>query len=730
MFSPAPYGRAAISFKGGRFPPEPVLTDPSPTPPPAPPEGGGVSSPAGTQVLSRELSAFLVEFSIALHKNQMYPPGHPHLNTALIGFNERIHALLASRPSISIGVARKQLVIEGVATDPDNPLLRELALKLHRHQLGAVKFMPEVQDFEVAEFLALLVQDPYLATEPLGRPADGNLRKWENIWLFPLAYDQLELIEGSEEDGPAGPADRGRGGQLWVGLASAALASDTEGLHPAPAAADPSEVAKAIDEHQGEKTYDQVIVGYMLQIADELKANPNPEGSVLNRRVSRLVSSLRPETLKRLLEMGGDTHQRSKFVLDATQGMAIDAVMELVKAAADAGSQNMSTSLVRLLNKLAVHAEAGDAVETRAGANRELREHVRKLVTGWDLDDPNPNAYTDILEQMSRDRPERATRGGDHEAEPERLIQMAVEVDALGETVINAVDRLVKERRMGLALDILEKPPRRNETSLTLLDYLVTPDRLRALLADETEIDFDLVDRVARRLGAAAAEPLLDAYAAAEQRNVRRKLHDRVTTIGAGIGPQVVARLTGTPWYVQRNMLTLLASMPAWPAGFDPTGWTRHEDARVRREAYRLLFRVDDRRATALMEAVADDDEGIERMALAAATEGCPPALGTTLERIATDPARSDEVRALALRALATLRRPESLPILLQAAATKGGFLRRARLQPKGPEMLAALSGLMQYWADDEDAATVLALAAASEDGQVRNAVRRKGGKR
>jgi len=136
------------------------MTDPTAAPPPV----GGPAAPAqaAPQVLSRDLSTFLVEFSIALHKNQMYPPGHPHLNTALVGFNDRIRQLLASRPSISIGVARKQLVIEGVATDPENPLLRELALKLHRHQLGAVKIMPEVQDFEVAEFLAQLVQDPYL----------------------------------------------------------------------------------------------------------------------------------------------------------------------------------------------------------------------------------------------------------------------------------------------------------------------------------------------------------------------------------------------------------------------------------------------------------------------------------------------------------------------------------------------------------------------------------------
>jgi hypothetical protein len=703
------------------------LTDPTKDPPP--PAGGSsgiAAGPAQAQVLSRELSAFLVEFSIALHKNLIYPPGHPHLNTALVGFNDRIHALLAGRSQLSIGVARRQLVIEGVATDPDNPLLRDLALKLHRHQLGAVKFLPEVQDHEVAEFLALLVQDPYLTKSSLGRPRDeGDLRRWPNIWLFPLAYDQLELIEGTDDD-EARAHDDGRGGQLWVGLASAALAGE-EGPERT-GAADPVEVAKAIDEHAKETTYDQMIVGYLLQIADELKHDPDPEKSALNKRVSRLVNALRPDTLSRLLEMGGDLDQRHRFVLDATQGMAVNAVMELVKAAADASSQNMSTSLVRLLNKLAVHAEAGGK-ETRVGADRELRDHVRRLVSGWNLDDPNPNSYTDILEGMSRNRPERRAVVTSQEAEPLRVLQMSVEVDGIGETVMLAADALAASGQLGAALDVLEGAPRKNEAAMTLFDYLVTPERLVLLLADEAKIDFDLVDRVARRLGAAAAEPLLEAYAAADNRTVRRKLHDRVAAIGPGIGGSVVARLTGTPWYVQRNMLTLIGSMNQWPEGFAPEPWARHDDPRVRREAYRLLFRQADRRAAALAVALGDPDDGVQRMALGAATEGCPPTLGDRLEGMATDPFRPEELRALALRAVGGLRRATTKGIAIRLALQKGGFLRKARLNAKGPELLAALRVLAQHWGDDESAATALELAAESEDNEIRAAGRRRGGK-
>jgi hypothetical protein len=700
------------------------LTDPTKDPPP--PAGGAsgiAAGPAQAQVLSRELSAFLVEFSIALHKNLIYPPGHPHLNTALVGFNDRIHAVLAGRSQISIGVARRQLVIEGVATDPDNPLLRDLALKLHRHQLGAVKIMADVQDHEVAEFLALLVQDPYLTKVSLGkRDEAGDLRRWEHIWLFPLAYDQLELIEGSDED--RGADDGGRGGQLWVGLASAALAGEGDPTR----AADPTEVAKAIDDHARETTYDQQIVGYLLQIADELKHDADPEKSALNKRVSRLVNSLQPQTLSRLLEMGGDLDQRHRFVLDATQGMAVNAVMELVKAAADASSQNMSTSLVRLLNKLAVHAEVGGK-ETRLGADRELRDHVRRLVSGWNLDDPNPNSYTDILEGMSRNRPERRAVVTDHEAEPLRVLQMSVEVDGIGETVMLAADAMVSAGHLGAALDVLEGAPRKNEAAMTLFDYLVTPERLVLLLADEAKIDFDVVDRVARRLGSSAAEPLLDAYAAADNRTVRRKLHDRVAAIGPGIGPQVVARLTGTPWYVQRNMLTLIASMNQWPEGFTPEPWARHDDARVRREAYKLLFRVADRRSAALGAALSDADDGVQRLALGTAAEGCPPALADRLEGMASDLFKSGEIRGLALRAVGGLRRASTRDLALKIAVQKGGLLRRARLHGKSPELLAALRVLAQQWSDDDDAERALALAEASEDNEIRTAGRRRGGK-
>ena len=66
---------------------------------------------------------------------------------------DRITKLLKERNTLSLGVAKDQLVIEGVATDSNNPLLRELAGRLHRHHLGALSFHHGVSPNEIFEFL-------------------------------------------------------------------------------------------------------------------------------------------------------------------------------------------------------------------------------------------------------------------------------------------------------------------------------------------------------------------------------------------------------------------------------------------------------------------------------------------------------------------------------------------------------------------------------------------------
>jgi hypothetical protein len=235
------------------------------TPPPGP-----VSPERAT--LSRDLGDFLIELSIALHKHAMYPEDHPSLGPAASAVTRRAGLLLEDRSTLSLGVARHQLVIEGVATDAKPPVLGELAGRLHRHHLGAVTFRRGLEAHEVSDALRPLAVDPERSGQPLGLGDPARRGAWPHVQLHALTYERLELSEGEGQQ--AGRA--ARASQLWVGLARAALATAADDAQPLPT--EPAVIAQAIDARGSSDAgaYDQVIVGYLLQVAAEFKTSPPP----------------------------------------------------------------------------------------------------------------------------------------------------------------------------------------------------------------------------------------------------------------------------------------------------------------------------------------------------------------------------------------------------------------------------------------------------------------------
>ncbi len=678
--------------------------------------------------LSRDLADFLIELSIALHKNAIYPPGHPLLAGAVDALVLRLVRLLQDRDTLSLGVARQQLVIEGVVTAASNSLLRDLAQRLHRHHLGAVKFLRGVARDEVADLLRTIAADAERSVTPLGLRSAEELRRWAHIRAFPLTYDQLELAGERQSDDAAGGGGHGEAGaraaQLWVGLARAAMVAESAASASDDASStDPVVVAKAIDEHRREVAYDQVIVGYLLQIAEELKRKGGAESLALQKRISTLVSSLNPATLRRLLEMGGDLSQRRRFMLDAAQGMAVDAVMELVQAAADTSQQTISHSLVRLLTKLATHAEQGAAAELRAGAESELREHVQRLIGNWTLDDPNPDNYRVVLDHMAKAAPLFATtEPSTNGAEPERIIQMSLELDSLGEPVARAVDAMMRRGELLRLFTLVSNAPERSRAAAAMWRQLASPDQLRAALR-EVPIDFTLVDQLVPRLKLAAADPLLDALEASPSRAIRRKLLDLLALLGPEAATVIAARLPDERWFVVRNMLMLLADLGDQNVELG-TAYARHADGRVRREAIRILVGIPATRERAICAGLDDGDERVIRVALQAASGRCPLSAVAILQRRVTEATLDAELSSQAIAVIASVRTPEVLEWLMERAAGSSPTLfGRPRLAPKSPTMLAALSGLAAHWARGRGVGAVLALALGSSDLEIRNTV-------
>ncbi len=677
-------------------------------------------APSGERTtLSRDLADFLIELSIALHKHAMYPEGHPSLAPAAAGVTRRAELLLEDRTTLSLGVARQQLVIEGVATDPKHPVLAELAARLHRHHLGAVTFRRGVETAEVASVLKTLAVDAERSGQPLGLGAPERLRAWAHAQLHPLTYERLELVE---EDAPA--SERGaRAAQLWVGLARAALTAQA-GNDDQPTPTEPAVIARAIDEHPrtDAAAYDQVIVGYLLQIAEELKTAGSADAVALRRRTSRLIRALKPETLRRLVDMGGDFVQRRKFVHDATDGMAVDAVLEIVRAAAESSHQTISHSLVRMLSKLAAHAEGG-APEVRPQADAALRDQVRRLLEGWTLADPNPDAYGAALQRMARAAPARAATGGEYSTEPDRIVAMALEVDTVNAHVLGAADRVAQEGRLGPLLDALAEVPESQGAASQVWARLATADVVRQL-ATRDPVDFKTLERLVPRVGLLAAAPLLDALAAAEARGVRRGLLAQLARMGPEIAPVVIPRLEDSRWYVTRNMLALLEDLSPLPPGFSAAAYLRHADARVRWQAVKVQVKLPAARDEALALGLQDHDPRTLRLALglAVALQNCPDSAVPVLAGRATDRALPPDVRTLAVRALGHAQAPAALTTLLRLASTGRTLFGREKLPPKSPELLAALAGLASGWQQDPRARALLRRAADSSDPDIRAA--------
>jgi hypothetical protein len=673
------------------------------------------SAARSVATLSRDLADFLVEFSIVLHKRAMYPVGHPHLEDATARFVHRLESLLAPRDSLAIGVARHQLIVAGVATDPRNALLSDLARRLHRHRIATLRVERGVSLQEIADLLAALAADPKDEAGPLGlRPGAGA--SWTHVRVQAPELTRLFLQDEDDDDGQVGSP----GGALWLGLAHLALTADGS---PTDDAEDPLLVARAIDAQPEQVAYDRVVLDYLGQIADEMSGRQGAWEPRVRERVSRLVSSLKPETLRRVLSAGADHAERRRFALTSAEVLAVDAVIEVVEAAAATTGQTISHQLLRLLHKFAQHAEQGPP-QVRAEAESTLRRNVAQLITEWDLEDPNPDSYTAVLEGMGRQSPD----GMENEeeavpCEPVTVLQIALETDCGGPRAYAALEALLADGRHRAAVELLRGAPGpNNATAEAMWQQVATPARLRIELGAPS-LDFVTIESLTARLGPRATEPLLDVLERAVDRSARARTLKILASIGPSVAPVAAARLKDAPWFVQRNLLVLLRLLRVWPPGFSAVTYARHPELRLRREAYKLLVEFPVHRPSAILHGLEDESTEIVTLVLRAAVDECPPEAMRAIERFVEDWRRPAELRALAVRALARSHGPQALARLLELAGARRQFF-GWRLDSKTPVALAAVSALARHWGSHPQVAALLKTAREHDDPQIRLAAR------
>lgn len=687
------------------------MTSPPQVPTPEPPE---------TPALSRDLVLFFVQFSVALNKSRAYPAGHPVLAAAIDVVIQNLKAIFQRRQLLTIGISRSRLFVDGVASDDDHPVLRDLAERLHRHQLAAIQLRPGLGGEEIGGLLQSLAGETWRQGKPLGlEPLERLVARWPHVALEPLPLDQLELGEGGR-----GPGEK-QAERVWQGLVNSALLTAQEGSPDGPPRqVTGAEVVKAIKARRKDAAYNRQVLDWMMQLGE--KAGDLESGSTVRQAVDELFAGLDRKTIENMVQVGTSAEERREVLKRGARNLPVRTVLDLVSATSKLSQKSMSHSLLRLLGKLADHVDTARGPIV-VGAEDVLRDSVRQLVTEWDEEDPTAHSHRDLLELLAR--PGGAGRtgiSGKAEAGALRTVQMALELGVETPESQQAVLRVREESGLLGMLDLVERGTFAGLKVDGVWKAISDPRYLGALLLDEDQ-DVLLVEKVLERMGSEALNPLLEALEQAESASRRRWLLRRIQEFGDLIGPRIVARLPGKPWFVQRNMLSLLGTLPALPPRFHPEEYAGHEDARVRREAYKLLFSQADWRPGAVVKAAGDPDAGIVRLALSAALEHCPPDLPVRLlEYLSGGRYKEQDIRLLAIRLLARHPTAGGRDWLLSRVASRRGWgpFRRYRLEPRSPEMLAALVALHQQFRDHSDVAGALRLAEASRDPDTRAASR------
>jgi hypothetical protein len=666
---------------------------------------GALRAPGEPQAPADPIVAFLVRFSVALHKHSTYPSGHPTMQAADDAVAQALVPLFAEREELRIGVARESLVIDDEAME-GHAVLRELAERLHRRSVGGLLLRRGLTAAELGEVLAHLSGDAQALRDRLlgeGEP----LPEWPHAEVVAHAFRRLALAG----DGDASFVDGTQ--RLWRELAATAFTGRE-------AADDSAEaIARELDARAAGGGSAVDARRLLLTLGRAARAADGAERQVIDARIRELMGKLRPATIRWLF--AGEKGAGPRALREAVDVLPADSVLLLLDAASGDGDRAISHQMLRLLGKLsrqAVHTDDGD--DRWDGA---LRETARELVDRWTLENPNPESHTYLLDTLSRQEASVEEGHAPAASEGRRIVQIALETASLGDHVLEAAEMMVQARELGGLLDLLDHALHAPATVAAVRAHLRSPAMLRTVLLEEP-VDPDAAQRLLAEIGLDEAPGLLDALEISEAQGTRRIILERLAALGAPAAPLFVERLERAPWYVQRNLLALLARLRTLPAGFSARPWAASDEVTVRYHALGVMLRQPAERDEAIQLALADADPRVVRFGLESAVGGLPRAALPRLMTLLNAPQRPLELRTRGILLLQQVHTPAVRDWLLEKVLTKRSLLRGRRLQPRSPEVLAALVVLARRWASAPDAALALRLAAESGDAELAAAAR------
>ena len=680
------------------------------------------------------IQQLLLRFAGTLNRRRAYSPSHPIVVVAEEQLLDAAVEALRERSTLSIGVARNELLIDGEPWEARTATARDLAGRLHRRGVGAIAIESGINLVELRTALAWLVAEP---GGPKDLPPNQN-----GVHITRTAYDLL-ILDDVVRDAQSAIASLWRVLAEVTGLQTERTAeNDPYGTVPeeyaglplmamddAPSGTTGFDTLAILDRLRtslGDQSVARRAAVALMELTNHGVTTTEEGRAIIGEQLSSLLEHLGHASLGPLVKSLADRERQQKFVTQTIDVLPVAEAVTWLESAATASEQNISHQMLRLMSKLSSVADAKHDSATEG----MFRDAARELVQGWSLADPNPAQHVELLDRIAGF--ERVTRGGGGGGarrngastatiESSRLVQMALETDTVGEDTVAAVESLLAN---GAGRPLMQWIAAAAETSAAReLRTIATSEKsVRQLLLNEP------VDRLEARalleeLDATSTNTLINVLGEAGSKGTRLLVRQRLAEFGDAITPRLLERLGDGPWYLTRNLLSLLHDTETQRRGEGAgveaiSNLLGHAQVQVRLEALRVLVGMgDERRTAALSRALRDDSERVVVVALqdlsdAAAERGdLPAALVTQIMAMVDGGTHSDPVRARAIRALAATRSDAVRDWLINIVSRKTTIFRRLALAEPTLPAVSALHVLTRVYADDPVAAKVMHVA-------------------
>jgi hypothetical protein len=660
--------------------------------------------------------AWLKEISVALHRRAAYPTGHPTRLASDAAALDALRRAFEAFPEITLAVGARRLTIGTTHSDPRNPALADLAEKMHRRGISVVTFRRGLTSEALDRFLTGVLN-----------VSEVGAVTWEqhdpHLVVEELAFDALALADPSEFDDDDDAGLDAHGERLWHQLSQLSIRHwdgvDGDGV----AGGRTEDLVAGITAVASDPTQATAVLESLIRVGRYQRKRGRRGSGQVAARVREVVSQLPDGVMRQLLAAEPDPHRRLQLIKHGIDALPVSCVVDFVEAAAQSSGQHISEHLLRLFGKLSQQTRRKSDQGPDDGG-QAIRDAARELVEGWGLDEVNPAAHASLLEQLARfDSTVRPVDGGDA-AGADRILQMALELDAIGPDIIAAADDLVDERRLSLLLSLIARRPESRRTGPALRAHLSSPDLIRRILLTEP-VEYDAARELIAACDATIAPAMLDAIAVSESQATRQLILARLREFDDAVRPELVRRLDAdAPWQITRNLLHLLAFASAEPTDLVLDPFAHHPQPMVRLEALRLRVRIPALRDAALLDALSDADPRVVRTGVELLADDVPRRVAPRLLALLQDADAGSELRIKGLPLLAAHPSPAARELLLGLVSRRRGIMRRVVLQPKGLEMLAALRALAAGWKTDPLCSDVLALAREDADASIRDAAR------